>query len=432
MHTDAFVAATRFGLGPRSGELPQMAADPRGWLLAQLTGPDPVHVRLTGEQGSADVLVAFSTMRMASDLDKGMFRRQRQDMFQREMAARCEAAVLTDAPFRERWVRFWSNHFTVSTARKEVLPLAGPFEREAIRPHCTGRFVDLLTAVELHPAMLLYLDNVRSVGPNSRAGTRGRGLNENLARETLELHTLGVDGGYDQADVEALARLLTGWTVEPERGVVQFTPGRHEPGRKILLGTTHPEGSDGIRSALADLAARPATAIHIATRLARHFVADDPPSAAVHAIATTFRDTDGDLSAVAAAVVGVKAAWEPLTKVKSPDDLVLSTARALDYASEGEAMLRSLRWLGQEPFSASSPQGFPDTAAGWLGPEALLSRIEWAEEVADQAHHRVDALTLADDVLGPVLDRATRAAVASASPRDGLALLLASPTFQRR
>jgi uncharacterized protein (DUF1800 family) len=432
MQTDAFVAATRFGLGARPGELSTIAADPRGWLLAQLDGPDSTQAVLGVHAASTEVIRTFATSRMSSEIDKMQLRKQSRVAFQKEMADRCGLAAATDTPFRERWVRYWSNHFTVSTTRREVVGLAGPFEREAIRPHCTGRFADLLAAAELHPAMLLYLDNVRSVGPGSRAGRGGRrGLNENLAREILELHTLGVSGGYGQSDVEQLARILTGWSVDPAHGAAHFAAERHEPGRKTVLGHAYGDGPQAARAALDDLARHPSTARYVARRLARHFVADTPPPGAVDAIATTFRETDGDLCAVARTLVGLEAAWTPLTKVKSPEDLVLSTARGLGLES-GEAMLSSLKWLGQEPFSATSPQGFPETAKGWLGPEALLSRIEWAEEIASQAAHRITPAALADDLLGSVLDRSTRKTIASASPKVGLALLLASPTFQRR
>ena len=433
MHRDVFVAATRFGLGARPGDLHVIAPDPRGWLSAQLEGSDPTSEQLSHHGSSRDAIRAYASMRMLAEVDKAAARKDREAVFREEMAARCVVSATTELPFRERWVRYWSNHFTVSATRKEVVALAGPYEREAIRPHCTGRFVELLQAAVLHPAMLLYLDNVRSVGPGSRAGRSGRrGLNENLAREVLELHTLGVSGGYAQADVEALARILTGWSVEPSVGGTQFSEKRHEPGRKRLLGKTYGEGHEGALAALEALSRHPATARNVATRLARHFIDDAPQPAAVDAIAKVFLDSEGDLVEVARAVIAQDAAWTPLTKVKSPEDLVLSTARALGYGREGEPMLTALRWLGQVPFSATSPQGFPDTAEGWLGPEALLTRIEWAEDVAGQAAHRVSALELAEEVLGPVLDTITRRAIASASPREALALLLASPTFQRR
>ena len=201
------------------------------------------------------------------------------------MAARIEHARTTDAAFLERLVMFWSNHFCVNANKGAVLGMAGAFEREAIRPHVLGRFADMLLAVEQHPAMLIYLDNQASTGPNSQVGrNRGRGLNENLAREILELHTLGVDGGYTQADVTNLARVITGWTVgqpnqpNAEHGRFHFAPARHEPGRHPVLGKRY--GDAGVRAGeacLADLARHPSTARHIARKLAAHFVAETPP-----------------------------------------------------------------------------------------------------------------------------------------------------------
>ena len=303
MSPDAVTATFRFGLGPRPGELAQAAADPRGWLLAQLDGdPGP----LPGEDAlpaSAAVVTAFVDARR--EAREGMaearreFRMSALDVYREEVRARVAEGVRTAAPFRERLVLFWSNHFTVSARRPELLGLAGAFEREAIRPNVTGSFLDLLRAVVRHPGMLVYLDNARSVGPGSPAGQRrDRGLNENLARELMELHTLGVDGGYTQADVTQLARILTGWSVD-EDGGFRFRELTHEPGPKVLLGRTYPEaGVDEGEAALAALARHPSTARHVATRLARHFAADDPPPALVDRLAARFLATDGDLPSV--------------------------------------------------------------------------------------------------------------------------------------
>ncbi len=431
--TDAFVAATRFGLGARPGDLETIAPDPKGWLLAQLDGADPTAARLANETSTVAQVREFMSMRGASETARDAFQISRRRTYTRDMSARELAAASTDAPFRERWVRHWSNHFTVSVVRNEVLTLAGPFEREAIRPYCTGRFADLLVATTRHPAMQTYLDNARSIGPESMAGRRrDRGLNENLAREILELHTLGVNGGYAQPDVEALARILTGWTVSPERGSFLFDERRHEPGSKTLLGRRYPEGLAGGVAALRDLADHPSTAENVATRVARHFVADTPPASLVKRLAEVFTDTGGDLAALATAVVNEPAAWEPLTKVKTPADLITSTTRALAFTESGDPLLESRRFLGQPPFRAPSPQGWPDTTSAWLGPEALMGRLEWIEGIAAQAAGRVDPRALADSILGPVLTRSMRRQLAESSDDEALALLLASPTFQRR
>jgi uncharacterized protein (DUF1800 family) len=440
MHkTTAFIAATRFGLGARPGDLANIGSDPRGWLLDQL-GPTAPPSGLSNLPPAGNLVAEMASMRRAkSEEEKRATARARQDRFQEEMRARVTVQAGSDQPFRERLVAYWSNHFTVSITRKEVLSLAGAFERQVIRPRITGRFDNLLLASSQHPAMLGYLDQFRSIGPHSRAGQRsGRGLNENLAREILELHTLGVNGGYAQSDVESLAKLLTGWGLETsdgEFGAFSYNENRHEPGRHQLVGTTY--GGHGLRDgidALRDLARHPSTAKNVATRMVRHFVADTPPPSAVAKVERAFRDSEGDLAEVARALVACPEAWtQPLAKVKSPWDLVISTARGFDYVGEADAMLDSMRWLGQVPFQAPSPQGWPDTAEGWIGPESMLSRIEWAESVGREAAGRVaDVPALAEELVGPVLDRSTRRALAAAPPPDAIALLLASPAFQRR
>ncbi len=358
-----------------------------------------------------------------------------------EAGARTRLAAASAAPLVERMVAFWSNHFTVSVQRNEVIAIAGAFEREAIRPHVTGRFRDMLRAVAMHPAMLLYLDNARSIGPNSIAGRRrDKGLNENYARELLELHTLGVSGGYTQADVTACARVFTGWTLEhaPPQGPLgrfTFEPRFHEPGDKTALGVTVREAGQSEGLTLLDMLARhPSTARFIATKLARHFISDDPPGAAVEAIAATFRASDGDLAAVMAAVIGRPECWQhPLSKVRSPNDLVIATLRALgDPPLEDRLIFQSLALLGQPPFSAPSPAGWPDRADAWLGPEALMHRLEWARLVA-QRMPGADAMQLAEATIGPVMSDATRQAITGAGNRQQAVMLwIASREFERR
>ncbi len=213
------------------------------------------------------------------------------------------AATAADIGFVERLVWFWSNHFCISA--DNIIAMVGPYEREAIRPHVLGRFADLLFAAESHPAMLFYLDNVQSMGVDSIAGiNRDKGLNENLAREILELHTLGVRSGYSQTDVASFAKVLTGWTwiapIEPAHGgEFIFAKRLHEPGEQIVLGKRYAEGAWIKVAVLADLAHHPATAEHIAQKLARHFVAEEPPPALIDRLAKTFNDSEGDLKEVA-------------------------------------------------------------------------------------------------------------------------------------
>jgi len=337
-------------------------------------------------------------------------------------------------------VAFWSNHFTVSTARKEVTPVVGAFEREVIRPHVLGRFADMLRAAEEHQAMQVYLDNVRSIGPDSPAGRRsGKGLNENLAREILELHTLGVDGGYEQADVGALAQLLTGWTLGGRRsgrpGVVEFAARRHQPGPKTLLGRRYDQGGreEGL-AALDALALEPATALHLATKLARHFVADVPPRALVDRLAATYLDSGGDLGVTTRALIESPEPWRPgLGKVKTPWELVVSTARALPEVAKRPTLLAGiLERFGQPIWGAPSPAGWSDDALDWVGPESVVRRVEFARGVADRVDAPGPVLAFGESVLGASLGPATRGALSAAPPDEGLALLLASPDFQRR
>ncbi len=438
---EAFIAANRFGLGSRPGELAAIAPDPRAWLEDQLGPVDGAAPFIKALPRGRETLAAF--LRARSDREK--LRRFRKEvarpLYLREAAARTFAGAGTSTPFRERLVQFWSNHFSVSINTERMRHLAGAFEREAIRPHVTGPFVDMLAAVVHHPAMLVYLDNVLSIGPTSELGrrTQRHGLNENLAREILELHTIGVDGGYDQADVVNLAKMLTGWTFsrvqQPDAGAFSFNPRAHEPGAKVLLGRTYAE--DGVHeaeAALRALARHPSTARFVATKLARHFVADDPPASAVGRLRRTFLDSEGDLGEIARTLVTIPETWQyPLAKVKTPNDLVVSAFRLLGTPKEEARVVEPLRLLGQMPFLAPSPAGWPDTAASWIGPEVLLRRIEVLGLIAKRYSGSVDVRATTDAAFGPVAGEDTVAAIGRATGTgDALTLLLASPEFQRR
>lgn len=437
----AFAAVNRFGLGARAGELALASGDPRGWLVAQLQATPPQPSRLAGLATGAQNMAQFQRSRRQGAADaQRLIRQEFRTTYLREAVARTLTQIEAESPFRERLVAFWSNHFTVSVQRPTLLGLAGAFEREAIRPNVTGKFRDMLIAATRHPAMLVYLDNALSVGPNSIAGSRrGRGLNENLAREILELHTVGVSGGYTQDDVREFARILTGWslgrTEDGDAGHYKFQRLIHEPGDKVLLGMRYAEaGEDEGVAALTALARHPATATHIALKFARHFVADQPPAAVVSRLAQLFRDSDGDLAALSRAVIDTPEAWaNPLAKVKTPNEFVVSALRATGFAGDPERLVGSLRVLGQAPFAAPSPAGWPDIAEQWIGPESVLRRAEWAMAVALRAEraHRPDAFFAA--TIGPVADAATGAAIAGApTAAEGLALVLASAEFQRR
>lgn len=437
---DALIAATRFGFAARPGDLAAIGNDPRGWVLGQLAHPP---APLSGDlPNSAEMVVAeFEMRRQKGDEDaRRAFNERVRSAYLAEIDARMGAAVTGEATLLERLTWFWSNHFTVSILRPAIRGFAPAFEREAIRPHVTGRFADMLFAVARHPAMLLYLDNALSIGPNSPVGLRrDKGLNENFGRELLELHTLGVDGGYTQADVTALARILTGWSVarpnEPSPGGFRFRPMVHEPGAKLLLGRSYDEAGEAEgEAALGALAAHPATARHIATKLARHFIADDPPKESVERIARVFRDSGGDLRQVTAAVVREEAAWRaPLTKIRTPGEMVVAACRVTGFTPPAPMLVNSLRLLDQMPFFAPSPAGWPDDAASWISPEAVLRRAQWCQTFAEHLPDPPDPLAMAEAAFGAALPDDTLQAIRRApSRRDGLALLLASPQFQRR
>jgi uncharacterized protein (DUF1800 family) len=446
----AILAANRFGLGARPGELAAIGSDPRGWLKAQLDPRNATPASIAALPGTEKRLATLPiVMGDPAEAQKKLAQavlKAARDHVPQDSAARLQAAITSKTPLVERLVAFWSNHFTVSGARPIAAGLIGPYEAEAIRPHLFGRFVDLLKAATLHPAMLLYLDNATSIGPNSRAGTRrGKGLNENLARELMELHTLGVDGGYTQADVTELAKILTGWTVRrpnqpqraiaAERGGAVFLTAIHEPGDKTLLGKTYrDQGADEADAALGDLARRPATARFIATKLARHFIADDPPPAAVTALAETFAKTDGDLTAVTTRLIDLDAAWTGDGKYRSPYDWVVAIFRAFaaDTPDRAQRAGQAVNQLGQRLYFAPSPAGWPDDSASWLSPESLLARVDYAEAVG-RTKSESDPMQLADLSVGASLSTDSKLSIQRAPSRsDAVALLLVSPEFLRR
>ena len=450
---DGAVAATRYGLGAREGEIAEASTDPRGWLAAQLSRRGDALSESRDLPSSKEAMVTvLATIEQArtgkdrdGDFDANVIKRELRGhvrLYANEILARTRHAATTPDSFRERLVRFWSNHFTVSGTKPILLGAVGAFEREAIRPHVTASFTDMLLAVEQHPAMLIYLDNAQSIGPNSRVGRRrGRGLNENLAREILELHTLGVSGGYTQADIEELARAITGWTVgnrqigQDKIGEPFFAALLHEPGSRRVLGRTYPEDGRGQGIAiLRDLAVHPSTARHLATKLARHFVADDPPDPAIRTIERAFLDTQGDLRAVSDAVISLDLAWSNAgSKFKNPEELMISTARGLDTPFDDPAALReTYQALGQAPFRAPAPQGWSDAAMDWAGPDPIRKRLEWANQVAIHKGSR-DARSFVQSALGPLVGNDTSIAIArAASGSQALILALMSPEFQRR
>jgi uncharacterized protein (DUF1800 family) len=462
------IAANRFGLGSRPGELDAIGGNARDWLRAQLKDAPP---RLSNAQlrTSSDILVealdlrreirasrqAAATSADTAGTQAAVLMKVPQllrPIYIEEATARFKQAVSTDRPFLERITQFWTNHFAVSVDKNLLLGLAGSLEREAIRPNVLGNFGDLLRAVESHPAMLLYLDNHLSVGPDSKAARnverrhaeRKVGINENLARETLELHTLGVGGGYTQADVTSYAEVITGWSIGGEQGRrPQGEPGKfmfrtelHEPGPKVVLGKRYPDtGYEQGVAVLRDLANNSSTARFIATKLARHFIADEPSSKAIDRIAQAYTSSGGNLLMVYRALIDSPDAWtQPLAKYKTPSDYIVSSFRGLQIPLENvRTPLAPFELLGQRNYGPGSPAGWPDRSADWDGGSALMKRIEWADAVGQKLGNRRDAAELAPQLLGETLTTATRTAIArAASGSQAITLLMAAPEFMRR
>ena len=491
----AAIAVHRFGLG--GSGLPAAAlADAPGWLMAQVGPADaqvgdgnlPLPDAAAGLRRYAEFIRQRRDERDRMTLREGLaapaeamagaapYEDAVRRAVQSDLRARLVTASLTTRPFAERLAAFWANHFTVSAAKPTLRGLVGAFEREAIRPHIAGRFEGLLRAAVTHPAMLRYLDNEQSAGPQSplvlrmarraersaesmmpmpmpNAAPRITGLNENLAREILELHTLGAAaaraGLYTQADVTSFAALLTGWRVPVaayaanagDTGAAAESPTRfdaawHQPGEKRVLGKRYVEGAAALGQLLQDLARHPATARFVCTKLARHFVADQPPAALVERMAEAWRASDGELSTVYATLVAAPEAWHlTAAKLKSPEEWVVASVRLLGlgraaYARQADG---GCGVLGQRLQAAPSPAGWPDTADEWLGPEAVWKRVEWATRLAERIGPQVDARALAEAGFGPLLTPATATQIARAADApQALALLLLSPELQRR
>lgn len=465
----AALALHRFGLGPRPGGIAAIASDPRGAILAELkTGTGRIDDPQLLNSGAAaraqfefrqerkaerEARRADNTMQpQAGESTNTMMTpnapmRQTgpgvpQRIYLDEAKARVDAALAADIGLNERLVWFWSNHFCVSADKGPLRALCGAYEREAIRPHVLGKFADMLLAAETHPAMLVYLDNARSIGPNSFAGRRrGKGLNENLAREILELHTLGVRTIYNQNDVTSFAKVITGWTVVPPRqetaqgGDFIFNPRMHEPGPQTVIGKSYPDqGFAQGRAVLEDVAHHPATARHIALKLARHFVADKPPLPLVDKLSKSFLDTRGDLMELTKALVTAPESWNAArSKLKRPEEWVIGAMRASGFVPQDVRRVVNVQNLLGEPlWRPPAPKGFSDDSAAWL--DGMAERLDIANQLARQiGNNGQDANQTVDDALGPLASRETRETVKRAESRpQALALLLMAPEFQRR
>ena len=447
---------------------PAMAASGQAAPMAEPAMTAPASMAAAPAATAAFVVAAAAAATAAPD--------PLREVLQADLRSRLATAATSPAPFVERQVLFWTNHFTISALKGSVRGLVGAYERDAIRAHAHAPFETLLNSAVRHAGMLRYLDNDQSAGPQSRVvkrlaqrraggdmeASRISGLNENLAREILELHTLGVSGGgaayggwggYAQADVTEFARLLTGWRV-PVRQLIDapagtaaapstsgsptavFDPAWHDPGTKTVLGRVYREGPEALAEILRDLAQHPNTARFVSFKLARHFVADDPPPPLVAAMAATWRDSGGDLPRVMATLVRSPLAWGAApAKLKSPEEFVISTARVLGL---GERPFErtpdgGLFQMGHRVGSAPSPAGWPDRAEEWLGPDAVWKRVEWATRLADRVGRQMDAREIARASLGPLVhDDTARAIDRAADGPQALALLLMAPEFQRR
>jgi uncharacterized protein (DUF1800 family) len=471
---EAALALHRFGFGPRAGSIDAIAEDPRGALLAELEQPNIGQIAkadLPSSSAANRAVFEFNAERNANTKRERLRREAAaqvamqnaggeavmeakpdaaptasgqpeavplpRQLFRNETKARFEAAIDAEIGFVERLVWFWSNHFCVNA---DATVMAGGYEREAIRPHVLGRFSNMLLAVEGHPAMLLYLNNEQSVGPGSVAGiNRDRGLNENLAREILELHTLGVRTVYAQADVTNFAKVLTGWTILPtvtnpdHGGEFVFIRRAHEPGDHTVIGKAYTDGGvEQGRAVLADLARHPATAKHVATKLGRHFIADDPPPSLVDGLAQRFLDTDGDLKEVATALITAPESWEPQQiKIKRPNEWIAAGLRATGEPGEIPRVLQAGNLLGEPLWRPPAPKGFSDENAAWL--DGLGRRLEVANGFAHRDGLGHDPEAVMETAIGPLASAETRHAIAGAESRpQALTMLLMAPEFQRR
>jgi uncharacterized protein (DUF1800 family) len=465
----AALALHRFGFGPVHNSINVIADDPRGAVLADLERPGAGRVPAANLPSSAEASRAFFEYRAEQAAKTKLTERAKkeaggtmmavavadpateasqppppnqqptlpQQLVQNEARVRFDAALGADIGFVERLVWFWSNHFCVSIS--SILSMAGAYEREAIRPHVLGRFADMLAAVEGHPAMLFYLDNVESMGPDSTAGiNRDKGLNENLAREILELHTLGVRSGYTQTDVTSFAEVITGWTfvgtaVPDYGGQFTFVKRLHEPGEQVVLGKHYPDtGVEQGRAVLADLARHPATAHHIAFKLARHFVADEPPPALVDKLEKTFNDSDGNLKEVAKTLVSADESWSAeRTKLKPPSEWIVGIMRLTGAQLVVGRMLVAQASLGEPLWRPPAPNGFPDSQAAWI--DGVPHRLDVATDIAGRLPSSIEPLALLDIGLGSLSSAETRTAVARAESRaQAVALLAMAPEILRR
>ncbi len=454
MSIQATIAVNRFGLGARPNELAQASADPQQWLIKHLMQKPPVifddelphsneiskTLALLKMQEREEIKRAgkVSTTKSNKNNAKEKSKKYNRSLLQQFSASTVNNAISSPHSLNWRLLDFFSNHFSVSANGAFLAAMSPTLEREAIAPNLFGQFEDMLLAVTKHPAMLLYLNNEKSFGPDSRLGKKGKGLNENLAREILELHTLGVNGGYSQTDVTELAKGITGWSIanprkDEEQGFI-FRKIGHQPGPRRLLGKKYPMwGLEQGEAMLKNIARHPSTAKHLCYKLAHHFISDNPPQTLVDKLIKRWHDTKGNIKEVMITLIKAQESWQPqAAKYKTPREFFISSFRAIGANNiDTKNVFNSLLMLGQQPFNAGSPAGYGDDQSDWNGASALISRVEWASALSSRV--KANAESIMKSTLGEhVSQRTYKSVLRAESRKQAFTLLLMSPEFLRR
>ena len=443
------IATNTLGMGARPGEIENCKSDPKGWVKQQVMHPAPMGKVYLNEASAETLVSGWQALR--EDLGKNRRMGSREDVFSarrdirayiqskyhNEIDLRQKQAVMSASGFIERWAWFWFNRFTVSGRNKLLRLTVGAFEREAIRPHILGRFEDMLNASSLYPTMIIYLDNENSIGPNSKtAQRRGGKHNENLAREILELHTMGVDSGYSIDDITALAMGLTGWSVTAAKTGFRtiFRKNAHQPGAVSFLGQSFPDRSKyRINDMLGFLADHKATATHIAQTLVQHFIAGPISEIAIAKLRDNFLETQGDLKQLALTLIDLDEVWQQDGWIfKRPDEYLVSVGRAFpEWKDYFDAEFT--KQIGQEYMNAPGPDGWPQTGEDWITAESLLVRLNWLRQALKAIPNWINPDYFIEEALGGHISDTTRRVVSRSLPRnEQLTLALLSPEFLRR
>jgi len=462
MSLHASIATNRFGLGAKPSELKAASKNPKSWLISQLNVTPPVRFN-SQLPHSSEISQKLNEYRLAKKANKKksqqnpmldqqspmLTKQKKENNYNRKILRQLSSdalvqSITSDNSLNWRLFDFFSNHFSVSSSGPVMAALSPTLEREAIAPNLLGQFEQMLIAVEKHPAMLIYLNNEKSIGPNSRMGknsrknNKGRGLNENLAREILELHTLGVAGGYQQKDVLELAKAITGWSVarpgKDKDSGFKFRSYGHEPGDRRILGKSYK--NNGVKQGeqmLIDLARHPSTATYICSKLAQHFICDKPPQSLIDKLTARWHVSQGNIKAVMIELIQATESWhEQSQKFKTPREYVVSTLRMLGIKKfENKYLLGSLQALGQMPFNAGSPAGYSDQQHDWDGSSALMAKIEWSSMVASRKKVNVEKV-MKYSFADTLTDSSYRSIIRAESQSQALTLLLMSPEFLRR